>query len=93
MYDTVIFATDGSDVGAVRKAVDDVERWCRKWRVRLNGDKSKLVILSRKRKKSDENLCILLFDDVVRPVQKAKFLGVEIDETLSFKGHIQDVVA
>merc|ERR1712002_975412 len=32
---------------------------------------------------------ILLFNDVVRPVSKAKFLGVEIDTTLRFKEHIQ----
>ena len=50
-----------------------------------------MVILSRKRKKLDENLCILLFNDVVRPVSKAKFLGVEIDNTLRFKEHIQDL--
>jgi hypothetical protein len=29
----------------------------------------------------------------VRPVQKAKFLGVEIDETLSLKGHFQNIAA
>jgi hypothetical protein len=94
--DTGIFATESSELGAVRKvqrAVDDIERWCRKWRVELNGDKSQLIIISRKKKKPDENLCILLFDKVVRPVQKAKFLGVEIDGTFSLKGHIQDLAA
>ena len=40
----------------VQKAVDAIESWCRKWRVVLNGEKSNLVILSRKRKKLDENL-------------------------------------
>ena len=78
-------------VQKLQKSVDDIESWCRKWRVRLNGGKSNLVILSRKRKKLNENLCVLLFDDVVRPVTKAKFLGVEIDNTLRFKDHIQDL--
>ena len=73
----------------VQRAVDDIEGWCRKWRVKLNGDKSNLVIFSRKRKKSSENLCILLFNDVVRPVSKAKFLGVEMDTSLRFRDHIQ----
>ena len=80
------------EVGAtlkVQRAVDDIEAWCRKWRVKLNGDKSNLVIFSRKRKKSDENLCILLFNDVVRPVSTAKFLGVEMDASLRFRDHIQ----
>ena len=76
-------------VRKIQKAVDAIERWCRKWRVKLNGDKSNLVILSKKRGKPDENLAILLFNDVVRPVSKAKFLGFEINETLNFKEHIQ----
>ena len=76
-------------VSKIQRAVDDIEGWCRKWRVKLNGDKSNLVILSRKRKKTDENLCVLLFNDVVRPVSKAKFLGVEIDSSLRFKDHVQ----
>ena len=80
-------------VQKVQRAVDDIEGWCRKWRVRLNGDKSNLVIISRKRKKLDENLCVLLFNDVVRPVSKAKFLGVEIDESLRFKNHIHELAA
>ena len=78
-------------VSKVQKAVNDIEGWCRKWRVMLNGEKSKLVIISRKKKQLDENVCILLFDDVVRPISKAKFLGVEIDNSLRFKGHIQDL--
>ena len=80
-------------VQKVQRAVDDIEGWCRRWRVKLNGDKSNLVIISRKHKKLDENLCVLLFNDVVRPVSKAKFLGVEIDSSLRFKDHIHELAA
>ena len=90
--DIAVCGSANSELDAVRKvqrAVDDIEGWCRKWRVKLNGDKSNLVILSRKRKPPDDNLCVLLFNDVVRPVAKAKFLGVEIDTSLRFKDHVQ----
>ena len=90
--DIAICCTGPNEMAAVRKlqrAVDDVESWCRKWRMKLNGDKSNLVILSKKRKKQEENLCILLFNDVVRPVSKAKFLGIEVNNTLNFRDHIQ----
>ena len=93
--DIALRSTDKSGLRAVsrlQKAVNDVEVWCRKWRMKLNGDKSNLVIISRGGQIEDENLCILLFNDVVRPVSKAKFLGLEIDESLSFKGHIQECV-
>ena len=79
-------------MAAVRKlqrAVNDVESGCRKWCMKLNGDKFNLVILSKKRKKQEENLCILLFNDVVRPVSRAKFLGIEVNNTFIFKDHIQ----
>ena len=78
-------------VRKVQEAVNDIEGWCRRWRVKLNGEKSHLVILSRKRKKLNENLCVHLFNDIVRPVSKAKFLGVEIDSSLRFKDHFQDL--
>ena len=92
--DIAVCASGSNGVVATKKlqgAVNDIEAWCRKWRVRLNGDKSNLVIISRKRKKLNENLCVLLFNDVVRPVSKAKFLGVEIDDSLRFKDHIQNL--
>ena len=38
-----------------------------------------------------DHLWVLLFNDVVRPVTKAKFLGVEINSSLRFKDHIQDL--
>ena len=90
--DIAICCTGPNEMTAVRKlqrAVNEIESWCRKWRMKLNGDKSNLVILSKKRKKQNENLCILLFNDVVRPVSKAKFLGVEVTNNLSFRDHIQ----
>jgi len=90
--DIAVCGSASSEVNAVQKiqkAVDDIEGWCRKWRMKLNGDKSNLVILSRKRKIADVNLCVLLFNDVVRPVADAKFLGVKIDSSLRFRNHIQ----
>ena len=77
--------------GKLQRAVNDIEGWCRRWRVKLNGEKSNFVIIGKKKKKQDENLGILLFNDVVRPVSKARFLGLEITESLSFTGHIQDL--
>ena len=75
----------------LQKAVNMLEGWCRRWRVKLNGEKSKLVFISRKRNANEENHCLQLFNDIIRPVSQAKFLGVEIDQWLSFKSHFEDV--
>ena len=80
-------------VNRLQKAVNVLEGWCRKWRVKINGEKSKLMILTRTREEVDENLALHLFDDIVRPTKQAKFLGVEIDPQLSFKRHFEGIQA
>ena len=70
-----------------------MEGWCRKWRVKLNGDKSNLMFISRTRESEEENHAIHLFDDIVRPTTHAKFLGIEIDSHLSFKKHFESIKA
>ena len=79
---------------AIRKlqtAINHLESWCRRWRVKMNGDKSHLMFIERIREKDDESFALHLFDDIIRPTQKAKFLGVEIDCALSFKFHVDSI--
>ena len=78
-------------IRTLQKSLNELESWCRRWRVKLNGEKSNLLFISRNWKDSDENYALHLFDDVIRPVKSAKFLGVEIDSMLSFNKHI-DVI-
>ena len=49
--------------------------------------------LSRNRKDNDENYALHLFDDIIRPVKNAQFLGVEIDGLLSFAKHIDTITS
>ena len=51
----------------LQKALNLLESWCRKWRVKLNGDKSNLVIITRTREPDEENRAVHLFDDIIRP--------------------------
>ena len=78
-------------ISKLQTALNLLEGWCRKWRVKLNGEKSHLLFICRTREKPDENFGLQLFNDIVRPTQSAKFLGVEIDSLLSFKKHIDSV--
>ena len=68
-----------------------LEGWCRRWRVKINGDKSNLLFITRTRESIAENLCLHLFDDIIRPNTSAKFLGVEIDSMLSFRKHFESI--
>ena len=55
------------------------------------GEKSNLVFISRNREKDSEHHALHLFNNIIRPVKNAKFLGLEIDNLLSFKKHIDEL--
>ena len=59
--------------------------------MKLNGEKSNLIFISRTRDNDNQNHALHLFNDVIRPVSSAKFLGVEIDNLLSFKKHFDSI--
>ena len=79
-------------VHKLQKALNSLEGWCRRWRVKLNGEKSHLVFISRNREKDSEYHALQLFNDIIRPGNSAKFLGLEIDGLLSFKNHFDSIV-
>ena len=49
------------------------------------------MFISRCRETQEENLALHLFNDIIRPVQSAKFLGVEVDGLLSFKKQMDSI--
>ena len=75
----------------LQKGLNLLEGWCRKWRVKLNGEKSNLVMIARTRDPDKENYALHLFNDVIRPTQNAKFLGVEIDRLMSFQKQVDSI--
>ena len=94
--DTAMWAVEFTKEKSIKKlqrSLNYLEGWCRRWRVKLNGEKSQLLFITRTRKKDNENHCLHLFNDIIRPSDSAKFLGVEIDTTMSFKKHFESVEA
>ena len=84
--------TRSYSVRKLQKALNLLESWCRKWRVKLNGEKSNLIIITRNRDPEEENYALQLFDDIIRPTKSARFLGVEIDGILAFKKHFDAII-
>ena len=78
-------------ISKLQKGLNCLEGWCRRWRVKLNGEKSKLVFFNRLNGQSDENYKIHLFNDIISPENQARFLGVDFDSRLKFSHHISDV--
>ena len=59
--------------------------------MKLNGEKSNLLFITKGNNSDKENYALQLFNDVVRPVKQAKFLGIEIDNSLLFKNHFDSI--
>jgi hypothetical protein len=83
--------THGFALSNLQRGLNLLEGWCRRWWVKLNGDKSKLIFFSRLRESLNENYKLALFNDMISPETKAKLLGVEFDSKLCFETHIAEI--
>lgn len=97
--DIAIWNQSNSQPGATKvlqKALNQIETWCRKWRVKLNPTKSIFIVFTRQGKKTTNNPNntpkINLFNHTITPSPTATFLGVELDERLRFRPHIQTLL-
>ena len=80
-------------INRLQKAVNNLEGWCRRWRIKINGAKSNLLIIHRLHEKPSEDLSIQLFNDIIKPKNSAKYLGIQFDNRLYFKEHFKDLEA
>ena len=66
--------------------------WCAKWRIKLNPEKTKVIIFSRSMlaRKTEPNL--KLYDETLKVYPQVKFLGITFDSQLSFKKHFEDIL-
>ena len=70
--------------------------WCAKWRIKLNLEKTKVIIFSRSilAGKTEPNLKLYGETLKVYPQVKflVKFLGITFDSQLNFKKHFEDIL-
>ena len=66
--------------------------WCAKWRIKLNPEKTKVIIFSRSNlaRKTEPNL--KLYGETLKVCPQAKFLGITFDSQLTFKQHFEDIL-
>ena len=67
--------------------------WCAKWRIKLNPEKTKVIIFSRSilARKTEPNLK-LLYGETLKICPQVKFLGITFDSQLTFEKHFEDVL-
>ena len=66
--------------------------WSGKWRIKLNPDKTKVIVFSRSMlaRKTEPNL--ILYGETLKVFPQVKFLGITFDSQLTFKKHFEDIL-
>ena len=66
--------------------------WCAKWRIKLNPDKTKVIIFSRSILARKTELNLKLYVETLKIYPQVKFLGITFDSQLTFKKHFEDIL-
>ena len=73
----------------LQKALDTFTNWCKKWNLKINIKKTKLVSFTKRRQivnKYD------ISNEEIEIVNSMKFLGLEFDQKLTFNKHINNTI-
>ena len=88
--DTTVFASD-IDINNVHAIVNrelvGVDKWLKADRFSLNVSKTSYMIFSNQKNASD----IRIRDSILTKVSTVKFLGVTLEENLTFNDHVKNV--
>ena len=71
------------------KCIDFVSKWCTENYLELNISKTKEMIIDYRRNKSDQSP-VIINNSYVQRAQTYKYLGLVIDEKLSFHDHVEN---
>ena len=66
--------------------------WCAKWRIKLNPEKTKVIIFSRSLLARKAELHLTLYGEPLKIYPQVKFLGIIFDSKLTFQKHFEDVL-
>ena len=75
----------------INSDLSSLVKWLRANKISLNANKTELVIFKSKHKKIRKNINFRISGQKITPVHSLKYLGVKLDETLSFLPHINDL--
>lgn len=93
--DTVIFVAEKNAEAASRKLREDIkllDTWLKVKKLKLNVQKTKTMIISNKKQLNYADLKIYIEGIEIERVEVFKYLGVLIDQKLTFKAHIDNVI-
>ena len=66
--------------------------WCAKWRIKLNPEKTKVIIFSKSLLARKTELNLTLYGETLKIYPQVKFLGIIFDSKLTFQKHFEDIL-
>jgi len=89
----LIMATRGESVSAVENYVNielsKIIGWSKNNKTRFNDKKSKVILVSRRKRKENKNVTVYLNNKPLEQVTQMKYLGIILDQKFRFQEHIK----
>ena len=77
----------------LQKDLDNLARWCAKWRIKLNPEKTKVIIFSRSTNAIRAEPALSLYGEPLSYYPHIKFLGIAFDSRMTFVKHFENILA
>ena len=76
----------------LQKDLRKLAKWCAKWRIKLNPEKTKVIIFSRSYLAGKPEPTLKLYGERLKIHPQVKFLGMTFDSKFTFKKHFEDIL-
>ena len=76
----------------LQRDLDKLERWCAKWKIKLNPVKTKVIIFSKSPTAIRAEPALSLYGDLLSYYPHIKFLGINFDNRTTLKKHFEEIL-
>ena len=74
------------------KDLQKLAKWCAKWKIKLNPEKTKDIIFSRSPLSRNSEPIPKLYSERLKIYPQVKFLGITFDSNFTFKKHFEEIL-
>ena len=76
----------------LQRDLDKLARWCAKWRIKLNTEKTNVIIFSKSQIAIRAEPALSLYGDLLSYYPHIKFLGITFDNRMTFTKHFEEIL-
>ena len=76
----------------LQRDLDKLARWCAKWRIKLNPEKTKVMIFSKSQTAIRAEPALSLYSDLLSYYPQIKFQGITFDNRMTFTKHSEEIL-